>query len=100
VAEVAERDVRRELVAALLRRMQPLVDLLAVHSPGRQAVDRDPVPAHLAREARRPRVHARLGVDGPIGPRELAAPAAAADPGPGGARAWPGAAPGSCGVPR
>src|SRR5262245_25405686 len=73
VAEVAERDALRELVPALLRWMQPLVDLLAVHAPGRQAVDRDPVPPHLSREALRPRVPARLGGAGRIDPRGLCA---------------------------
>src|SRR5262249_62361176 len=83
VAEVAERNVPRELGLALRRRVQALVDLLAVHAAGRQAVDRDTVAPDLAREPLRPGVHAGLGrhrgVDrrglGAAGDAERAAPA-------------------------
>src|SRR5580765_8948202 len=60
VAEIAERDVAGEFDLALGRRVQALIDLLAVDPPGRQAIDRDPVPPHLARASLRPAVDTRL----------------------------------------
>src|SRR5215470_2520921 len=65
-AEVTQRDVLRELRAALGCRMQALVDLLAVDAAGRQAIDRDAVPPDLAREPLGPGVHAGLRRDGGV----------------------------------
>src|SRR5262245_44716858 len=61
IAEVPERDLAGELLLALAGRMQALVDLLAVDPAGREGVHGDAVPADLAREAFRPRVHRGLG---------------------------------------
>src|SRR5262245_15657339 len=41
-------------------------DLLGVDAPRRDAVDRDAVPADLAREALGPGVHRRLGAEGAV----------------------------------
>src|SRR5262245_383784 len=61
IAEVAERDLARELRLVLGRRMEALVDLLAVDAPRCEAVHGDAVAAHIAREPLRPRMHRGLG---------------------------------------
>src|SRR6266542_5036123 len=61
VAEVSQRDLAGELLLALRRGVQALVDLLAVDPPGREAVHGDPVASDVAREPLGPRVNGGLG---------------------------------------
>src|SRR5262249_61178444 len=61
VAEIAERNLASELLSALGRGMQALVDLLAVDPARSEAVHGDAVTADVAREPFRPGEHGGLG---------------------------------------
>jgi hypothetical protein len=71
MAEVAERDVAGELGLVLSRRVQALIDLLAVDSAGRQAVHGDAVTPDVARESLGPRMDGGLGRPGRVGTGRL-----------------------------
>jgi hypothetical protein len=82
IAEVAERDLLRELRLALRSRVQALVDLLAVDATGGEAVHGDAVLAQIAGQALGPRVHGRLGRAGRVGARRLGRAGDVQDPAP------------------